>query len=273
MALVRINGIDLYYEVHGAGEPVLLVMGLGANATAWGAQIPALSREYQVIAFDNRGTGRSEKPLDGYTIPQMAGDTLSLMDELGVRSGHVFGMSMGGMIAQEVYHQAPDRVRTLILAGTLAGGPMAKMPGPGMFLQFAGPREGSWQDTVLDGLRLFYSDDFIAEKRELLLRRAVDQMSMFAPGHALQGQFRAVRGYNGYSKLRKIAAPTLVFGATGDKLVPFANQEELARRIPGARFVPFEGAGHGFLFERAEAVNRATLSFLKEHASGFASAK
>ncbi|HUF53014.1 MAG TPA: alpha/beta fold hydrolase [Dehalococcoidia bacterium] len=273
MSIARVNGIDLYYEVHGTGEPVVLIMGLGTNATAWGAQIPALSREYKLIAFDNRGSGRSEKPANGYTVPQMADDTLSLMDQLGVGEAHVFGMSMGGMIAQEVYHRRPERVRTLILAGTLAGGPMATLPSAGTFLEFA-PRGGrTLADTLESGLRMFYSDEFIAANRGRLVQRAISQMGMFPPGHALQGQFRAVRGYNAFSKLRKITAPTLVFGATGDRIVPFPNQETLAERIPNARFVPFEGAGHGFILERAEAVNRATLSFLREHPIAQAVAK
>src|SRR2546428_12711919 len=102
MATAKINGIEIYYEVHGSGEPLLLIMGLGANATGWYAQIPALSKEYQVIAFDNRGAGRSEKPNEPYTMPQMAEDAIGVLDTLGVGGAHAFRMSVGGVIGPEL---------------------------------------------------------------------------------------------------------------------------------------------------------------------------
>jgi pimeloyl-ACP methyl ester carboxylesterase len=271
MATTEVNGVTLYYEVHGKGEPVLLIMGLGANSTAWTAQIAELSRHYQLIAFDNRGAGRSDKPADGYTIPQMAEDASALLDHLDIASAHVFGMSMGGMIAQEMYHRSPERVRTLILAGTLAGGPMATLPSLRTFQVFAGGG-GNLEAAVSEGLRLFYSDDFIAANRETLVKRAISQLGLLPPSYVLRKQFMALMGYNGHSRLRNIEAPTLILGATGDRIVPFANQEELARQIPGARFVRFEGAGHGFIYERATAVNRAVLGFLGEHGARSSSA-
>ena len=121
MPTAKINGINIYYEVHGAGDPLLLIMGLGANATAWEAQIPALNREYKVIAFDNRGSGRSDKPTVMYSMRQMADDAVLLLDQLGVAAAHVFGMSMGGMIAQELTLQHPARVKSLVLGATMAG--------------------------------------------------------------------------------------------------------------------------------------------------------
>jgi pimeloyl-ACP methyl ester carboxylesterase len=273
MATVRANGVTLYYEVHGSGEPVVMIMGLGASAIAWDAQVPALAREYQLVIFDNRGAGRSEKPAEPYSIPMMADDTAALMDELGIASAHVFGMSMGGMIAQEMHHRHRPRVRSLILAGTTSGGPMATLPGPANFSQFAARGGGTMVDAVADGLRLFYSDRFIAENRERLVARALEHMSLMPPGYAIQRQVMAAMRYNAHSRLRRIDVPTLVLGATEDKIVPFPNQQMLAGRIPGARFVPFEGAGHGFLMERATAVNRAVLDFLGEQSSGFAPAK
>src|SRR3972149_11955279 len=125
MATTRVNDIEMYYEVHGSGEPLLLIMGLGANATAWEMQIPDFSRECQVGAFDNRGAGRTDKPKEPYSIPQMADDAAGLLDALGIGWSHVYGMSMGGMIAQEMALRHPVRVRALVLAGTMAGGATA----------------------------------------------------------------------------------------------------------------------------------------------------
>jgi len=130
MAFTRVNGVTLYYEVHGKGDPLLLIMGLGANATGWSSQVPSFSREYQVIAFDNRGAGRSDKPNEPYSMDQMADDAHALLDELGVGPAHVFGMSLGGMIAQELMLRHPRHVRSLILGGTMAGGPTALFAGP-----------------------------------------------------------------------------------------------------------------------------------------------
>jgi pimeloyl-ACP methyl ester carboxylesterase len=123
MPTTKANGIELYYEVHGEGPPLLLIMGLGANATAWYRQIPVLSERYRVIAFDNRGAGRSEKPLEPYSIPQMADDAAALMDTLGISTSHVFGMSLGGMIAQEYALRHPERVQALVLGGTTPAAP------------------------------------------------------------------------------------------------------------------------------------------------------
>src|SRR3990172_6307927 len=121
MPYTLVNGIEIYYEVHGSGEPLLLIMGLGANAGSWVMQVPELSMEYKIIAFDNRGSGRSGKPNEAYSIAQMADDAAALLDDLAIDSAHVFGMSMGGMIAQDLVLRHPERVTSLILGGTMPG--------------------------------------------------------------------------------------------------------------------------------------------------------
>ncbi len=122
MATARVNGIEIYYEAHGVGDPLLLIMGLGANTTNWWAQVPDLSAAFRVITFDNRGAGRSTKPNESYSIAQMADDTAGLLDALEVDSAHVFGMSMGGMIALQYALRHPERTRALVLGGTMTGG-------------------------------------------------------------------------------------------------------------------------------------------------------
>ncbi len=273
MATVRANGIEIYYEQHGAGEPVVLIQGLGANVTGWDSQMEPLSREYRLIAFDNRGAGRSEKPAEPYSIHQMADDTAALMDDLGIQTAHVFGMSMGGMIAQEMYHRHGARVRSLILAGTMAGGPMATFPDMNVFQQFVSNGATSMAEAIAEGLKLFYSDKFLEKNKDWLVKRSLKNMSLMAPPHALQKQMMAVMGFNAHGLLSGIKVPTLVMGATDDQIVPFANQQLIAKRIPEARFVPFEGAGHGFLTERAVAVNRAVLDFWGEHRTHSAPAR
>ena len=114
MANTTINDVDIYYEVQGVGEPLLLIMGLGANATSWVLQIEEFSKHYTVITFDNRDSGRSEKMTGSYSMRQMASDAVGLLDKLSIGTAHVFGMSMGGMIAQELVLHYPDRVRSLV---------------------------------------------------------------------------------------------------------------------------------------------------------------
>lgn len=272
MATASVNGIEMYYEVHGPSavpaskaEPVIMIMGLGANATSWERQIPDLSREYRLIAFDNRGAGRSEKPTTPYTMPQMADDAAGLLDHIGVDSAHVFGMSMGGMIAQELALNHPQRVRTLILGGTMAGGPRAVIAGPQLIQQWASSAMLPPMQAIENGLRFLYSDEFIAQNKERLVQRALGMLHLQAPLHALQRQLMAVVGFNAHHRLGQIRCPTLVATGTDDKIVPAVNSRILAEGIPGAELVEFEGAGHGFIAEKAAETNAAVLAFLGRH--------
>jgi len=265
MAFMRVNGINLYYEAHGKGEPLLLIMGLGANATGWRAQVPALSREYHVIAFDNRGAGRSDKPNEPYSVGQMADDAHALLDELGVGPAHAFGMSLGGMIAQELVLRHPDSVRTLILGGTMAGGPTAMFAGPEVVQQFISLAGMPLVQALEAGLALLYSEEYIAKNKGELVRRALLNAHLMAPMYAIQRQFMAVVGFNTVGRLGEIKAPSLVLTGTADRVIPAQNSRLLAECIAGARLLQFEGAGHGFLVERAEDVNAIVLAFLSEY--------
>jgi pimeloyl-ACP methyl ester carboxylesterase len=272
MPLVKANGIALHYEVHGAGEPLLLIMGLGANATAWEMQVPAFSREFQVIAFDNRGSGRSEKPLEPYSIHQMADDAAALLEELGIHSAHVFGMSMGGMIAQELALQHAARVRTLVLGATMAGGPGAVLPDAATIQKFVTLAAMPMAEAVEQGLRFFYSEEYIAANKKWLLTRALKHLPLLSPPHALQKQAMAVMGFNAHGRLADIHVPALVLHGTADRIVPFANSDVLVSGIGGARRIEYAGAGHGFIVERADHVNGAVLDFLREHGTHFVKA-
>jgi 3-oxoadipate enol-lactonase len=267
MATTRVGDIRIYYEVHGSGEPLLLIMGLGGNAADWQMQIPYFSREYQVIAFDNRGAGRSDKPKQPYTIAQMADDAAALLKVLGIASAHVYGVSMGGMIAQEMALRHPARVRSLILGGTMAGGPSAVMAGPQMLQRWASTAALPLEESIVAGLSFLYSDEFIARNRRQLVDRALEMADLAPPIDALQRQFSAVARFNACDRLDQIRVPTLIIAGTCDKIVPVENSRILAERIPGAELVELEGAGHGFLAERAEEANAAVGDFLRRHRS------
>jgi 3-oxoadipate enol-lactonase len=265
MPTTKINEIDIYYEVHGNGEPLLLIMGLGANATAWVMQIDEFARHHTVIAFDNRDAGRSQRATGSYSMRQMALDALALLDHLEIESADVFGMSMGGMIAQELVLEAPHRVRGLVLGGTMAGGPNAVMPGMQLVQQWMAlgslPREQAFEA----GLNFLYSEAFITKNRERLLKRSLDTAHLMSPPDALQRQIMAVLGFNVHHRLRDVQSPTLVLTGTDDKIVPSANSRILAGGIPAARLIEYEGAGHGFVVERHEETNAHVLDFLRPH--------
>ncbi|MGQ9571845.1 MAG: alpha/beta fold hydrolase [Dehalococcoidia bacterium] len=267
MPKVRVNDIQLYYEVHGQGEPLLLIMGLGANARSWQMQIPFFSREFQVVAFDNRGAGRSDKPAERYTIRLFADDTAGLMDALGIDSAHVYGQSMGGLIAQELALNYPERVRTLVLGSTTCGGREGAAALPEHIALMAALPSLSPLEAAERGLPLLYSDEFIARKREELIARALAEAELRTPPDAFGRQAQAAIRYRSYDRLPQIHCPTLVISGSEDKIVPAENSRILAERIPNAELVLLPKAGHGYLVECAEESNAIVLDFLRRHRS------
>jgi pimeloyl-ACP methyl ester carboxylesterase len=262
--LAEVNGARLYYEIYGEGEPLLLIMGLGANHLAWTAQIPVYAREFQVIVFDNRGTGQSDFPKNvDYTIPLLADDAAALLDALGVDSAHVYGISMGGMIAQEMALRHPERVRSLILGGTTPGGPHAVAPDRDTLLALLD--QGAAVDRRLSPalLDVLFSPEYLAERGPELLER-FRGIAYYPPTsrEAYTAQLQAAARHDAYDRLPDIAAPTLVLHGTEDPLVPAANGRILAERIPAATLVLLEGARHGYLIEKQAEADAAVLDFL-----------
>jgi pimeloyl-ACP methyl ester carboxylesterase len=265
MPKAKVSDIELYYEEHGQGEPLLLIMGLGASTLSWGEQIPAFGRELRVIAFDNRGAGRSDKPAMRYSIALFADDTAGLMDALGADSAHVYGQSMGGFIAQELALRHPRRVRTLVLGSTSCGGRQAvaaspeNLAGIGMMNVLA-PREAAEK-----GLPLLYSDEFIAGHRDFLIQRSLREAKLRPPPEALGRQIQAAIRHNTFDRLPDIRCPALVITGSDDKIVPADNSRVLAERIPGAELAVLPGAGHGYPVEKAAESNAIVLEFLRRH--------
>src|SRR5437867_5811897 len=211
MTRIRAGEIALGYEVLGdAGEWVVMIMGLGYGRWGWNWNAPALGRRFRVLTFDNRGVGESDAPEGPYTAAQMAGDTLALMDALGIERAHLVGTSLGGFVAQELTLAAPGRVRRLVLACTAFGGPgMAPMPERTVRLMAEAP---SLPDDVR--LRRFvengFSDAFVAAGPEVVeeimgLRRATAQ-----PLSAWLSQSAAGATFDASARVHQIAAPTLV---------------------------------------------------------------
>jgi pimeloyl-ACP methyl ester carboxylesterase len=258
--VVPANGVELYYEAWGAGQPLVLVEGLGVATWTWELQLPALSRHFSVIAYDNRGVGRSSKPAGPYSVAQMADDLAGLLDALRIERAHVLGTSMGGMIAQEFALRHPARVDRLVLVATTAGGathvPMSAET-LARFLTPAAPgREG-----VRERMRLAFSDDFLATPYadRMIDHRLADPQ----PQHAFQAQAAAGATFDRASDIARISAPTLILAATHDLLVPLANARHLHQRMPNSTLIEYDGLGHQFFIEAADRFNRDVIDFLR----------
>jgi pimeloyl-ACP methyl ester carboxylesterase len=242
-------------------------MGLGANHLSWTAQVPVYSREFRVIVFDNRGTGRSDFPADAeYTIPVLADDAAALLDALGVESAHVYGISMGGMIAQEMALRHPEKVTSLILGATTPGGPSAVAPEPEAIkslLEQGAAVDRSVNPALLDVL---FSPGFLADHGSELTSAFQGMADYPQTSHeAYQAQLRAVAAHDTYDRLPDIDTPTLVLHGTDDPVLPAGNGRILAERIPGAKLVLLEGARHAYLLEKQAEADAAVLDFLRAH--------
>jgi 3-oxoadipate enol-lactonase len=259
------NGARLYYEVYGDGEPLLLIPGSGMNHLGWTDEIPVYAREFKVIVFDPRGTGQSSFP-EGVdvTMALMADDAAALLDALGVDAAHVYGVSLGGMVAQEMALRHPEKIRSLILGATTPGGPHAVPAEDWALAAFvAAMTQGVEAPNFLE---IMFSPGYLAEHRS----EAVDYFTRVSggpptPPQVAIAQVKASAGHDTYDRLPSITAPTLVLDGADDPMVPAENSRILAERIPGAELVLLDGARHGYKFEKQAEANAAVLDFLRAH--------
>lgn len=267
MAKVHANEIDVYYERHGAGDPLLLIMGWGGNAATWRPQIPELAKQYEVIAFDNRGAGRTSAPEGPYSVHEMARDTVGLLDALDLPWAHVLGISMGGMIAQELALGYPERVGALVLGCTSPGGPRAHgieqlLDDIQAFKDLS--REGGPDlEWFTEFLRRLWTKRALARYGEHLQDFVLSLIRFPPTPHGLCGQADAIAAHDTYDRLPQIGRPTLVISGTEDELIDPHNSPLLARRIPGAELRLFAGLKHAFHLERPTLVNAVIIEFIE----------
>lgn len=248
------DGTRLHYVVEGSGPPIVLVGGKTSNiAGAWWRYIPPLSEKFKVIAFDNRGAGESDKPDAPYTIRLMADDALAVLHAAGETSAHWFGISLGGIILQQLALDHPDAVRSLILGATHCGG---ERPQPPTI------KSAELADNPLRRYANLYDARFIVEHADWVAEDARHFGKM--PLHAIIRQDQAVNSYRGCERLREIHAPVLVLHGRQDRMVTLARGEELARGLPDARLEVLDPAGHQFHSERFDAVLPLVIAFVEE---------
>jgi pimeloyl-ACP methyl ester carboxylesterase len=267
MTLIPVGEIELDYERSGEGPPLLMIMGMSGTALSWGEPfLSDLRRDFDVIAYDHRGIGASSH-LDGpITIREMAQDAAGLLAALELDSAHVLGISMGGMIAQELALAAPERIRTLTLGCTYCGGEGSSMAAPAALQRLteammSGDREralrASWEINVSPA----FAQDADAYSRfvAIAMRRAVAVPVIMA-------QMQACAAHDTNARLGQLELPTLVVHGTVDELLPVANGRLIAERIPGARLEILDDVGHLFFWERPQ----LAAELLRAHAAAYA---
>jgi pimeloyl-ACP methyl ester carboxylesterase len=261
MAFVVNQGTKIYWDEVGKGDPLLLIMGLGYPSAAWYRTRPVLAKDYRTIAFDNRGVGQSDMPAGPYPIPTMASDAVAVLDAAQVERAHVFGISMGGMIAQEFALQYPHRVRSLILGCTAAGGPNAVRADADATAMLMA-RGGMTREQAAEAAVPFIYHP--STPRHLIDEDIETRRPWLAHPNAYIAQLQGILAWEAYSRLSQITAPTLVIHGESDRLVPAGNGKLIAEKIPGAKLIMLAGASHIFPTDQPEAAHLAVRSFLAE---------
>jgi 3-oxoadipate enol-lactonase len=229
MPYVRVNDIRMFYELQGDGEPLVVILGLGTDVSEWDVIFRWLANKYQVLAFDNRGAGRTDKPDIPYSIEMMADDTAGLIQALGMKQANVLGISLGGRIALTLALRYPERVKKLVLVSTSAR-------------------------IMRNWRRHFYG---------ILSGVPIFRSKYPQPHYAFQRQLQASSTFNCTDTLHELRIPTLIMHGKKDKSVPYVLAEEMHADIEGSKMLTFAGGHIFFLMRERQQFLEAIVEFLQ----------
>ena len=264
MPYCQCGEITLYYEVQGEGLPLLLVAGLGGGTWSWYGQVSYFGERYRTITFDNRGAGRSSMPQGPYRMKQLAEDARCLLDHLGIERAFVLGLSMGGMIAQELALLAPHRVCALFLGCTHGGGPSLVPSAPSVIETLLNNAGLSQKEIIEKNLPIFLSAACRNEKPEVVAAYCAAQLAApEQPEYAFHAQLAAINTFDAGDRLRLLKVPTMIVAGSEDVLIPPENAQVLAQKLPHAEVVVIPGAGHALHAECRESLNALADEFFK----------
>lgn len=245
MPRARRDDLSLHYESTGTGAPVLLVMGLGMTATGWWRTVPVLAAAgLRVLTFDNRGVGRSDRAPGPYTTAVMADDAVAVLDAAEEQRAHVYGISLGGMIAQEIALRNPDRVERLVLGATTPGGVAAVPAGRSTLAFFQRRGQMPAEEAVWASVPYNYSTRTRAQHGDRIAQDIQQRLRYPIEPEPYAAQLAAALGHDTYDRLVRIRAPTLVVHGQEDVMVPTDNGRLLANLIHEARLLELPGAAH-----------------------------
>ena len=262
MPTTAVNGLKLYYEIEGDGEPVVLIPGFAAGRWIWFKQTADLSRNFRVITFDPRGVSASDKPEGPQTISLLADDVAHLLQTIGVESAHIVGASFGGFIAQEFALKYPAMTHKLVLCCTSFGGPNHVAPSVETLAALASTKGLNSEERMRANLLLAFSPEYVrtevGEVDRIVHLRATNEV----PEHIYLSQWQAAISFNAESRIEGIKSPTLVLSGDADVIVPVQNSRNLAAGILGAELRIIEGGSHTFFIEQSEEFNQVITAFL-----------
>jgi pimeloyl-ACP methyl ester carboxylesterase len=251
----------LYWESVGRGEPLLLITGLGLSGGAWWRTVPVLARRFRVITYDHRGVGRSESFTHTYTTEAMADDAAAVLDGAGVDEAHVYGFSLGGLVAQQLVIRHEARVSSLVLGATHPGRPHAALPALDVMAFFLRRPRMTSEAAVWASVEYNYSETCRRDHPELIAEDVAWRLGQPFVAQAYKAQLVAGMRHCCYGALDRVDVPTLVVHGTEDRLIPVRNAELLEAAIPGARSMILQGVGHLYTTEQPE-VDRSIGAFL-----------
>ncbi|HUC00714.1 MAG TPA: alpha/beta hydrolase [Solirubrobacterales bacterium] len=251
MPKTGVAGIELYWERTGDGEPLLLIQGMSGTRAAWGRPfLGALEQSFSCIAFDNRGIGGSTAVEEPFTISELAADAAGLLDALEIERAHVLGISMGGMIAQQLALAHPERLLSLTLGCTYCGGPGSQVMDGADFQQLAEAMASGDEQRVFRAMwELNLSPGFRADESRYAEFVAMAE-AVPVPQQTVQLQLQAIAAHDTQARLPELQTPTLVIHGTTDRILPYPNGELIASLLPNAHLQTLEDVGHMFWWEQ-----------------------
>lgn len=266
MSKVKVEDIEIAYSVEGSGEPVMLIEGFTRVKESWRLQVEGLMKDFKIVTFDNRGVGETTVPTEPFTIADMAADTVGLMDALGIDSAHIFGVSMGGLIAQILALDYSDRVKKIALGCTTHGGRHAVQPAKDVMDVLAKASDATIpaEENIRMRVPIIFSQRFIREEPERLEEFIQSSLQFMPTPEGAAGQMGALSIFNVKRRLGEIQCPVLVITGSDDRMMPPENSRLLYEGIAGAELYMVDGAGHSFYFEKADEVNRVLIDFFNK---------
>ena len=265
MPKIRVNNIQLNYETNGEGHPLIMILGIQANIGWWGRSLlRKISEKFKVIVYDNRGTGQSENPSRDFDMKDLIEDAIGLMDALKINQAHIFGHSMGGMIASGLVIDYPEKVNKLVLCSSYCGASRLIPASPDVREIIDKPKNNLTPEQIAkDSLSIFYTPEFLKSHPTLIELAIRNITKVQISSENFNRQLKAINSFDTCEKLHSIKKSTCVMHGTKDRLVPPQNGEILAKLIPDAKLILFENSAHVPFVEERDKFIDFLFEFLK----------